>query len=68
MYRTHILDDIIGQIVTITLIDRDSSDPRFVDACVTDIDDGWIAYEIDGHMNYTQLSEVETIMVKGTIN
>lgn len=64
----HILDEIIGVIVTISLIDRNDNEPMFRDACVTDVADGWIAYEIDGHMNYTRLTEIETITVKGTIN
>jgi hypothetical protein len=64
----HILDELVGQIVTIFLIGRDNDERVLEDACVTDVDDGWLAYEIDGHMFYTQLSKVETIRVEGTIN
>lgn len=64
----HLLDEIIGEIVTISLTDHNDTGPTLHDACVTDVADGWIAYEINGHMNYTRLTEIETITVKGTIN
>lgn len=64
----HILDELVGQVVTLFLVGRGNDERVLEDACVTDVDGGWLVYEIDGHMFYTQLSEVETIRVKGSIN